>query len=224
MRGGSEVVRSSRDEVLLVHTVVVLMLIIDCLLGRSRFFYRTIDFFGSFKLLAVAPHIVNVSIRILFLPPHSSSWSPAIDQQAMDRAHRFGQKKEVVVYRLISHASIEDKMFRVQVFKQGLLKTALEKENQMRYFNTSELKSLFSSLDEDEDVESSTLKLLHQDDGPEGALRKLSEDVGELKDDNGFWKLGGVEGFGEYASLFQEVEEKGVVQKQDEQQAQEVGF
>ena len=53
-------------------------------------------------------------------------WNPASDAQAVDRAYRIGQTREVRVYRLITSGFIEDKMFRLQVFKMGLTKTALE--------------------------------------------------------------------------------------------------
>ena len=33
---------------------------------------------------------------------YDSDWNPMVDLQAMDRAHRIGQKKEVYVYRLIT--------------------------------------------------------------------------------------------------------------------------
>lgn len=48
------------------------------------------------------------------------SWNPAEDRQAVDRAYRIGQKKDVVVYRMIMAASVEEKMYEKQVFKDGL--------------------------------------------------------------------------------------------------------
>eukprot|EP00916_Digyalum_oweni_P009359 GHVL01015781.1.p1 GENE.GHVL01015781.1~~GHVL01015781.1.p1 ORF type:complete len:1001 (-),score=230.73 GHVL01015781.1:13-3015(-) len=47
---------------------------------------------------------------------YDSDWNPQVDLQAMDRAHRIGQKKCVVVYRLIHANSIEQKI----VEKAGL--------------------------------------------------------------------------------------------------------
>ena len=41
---------------------------------------------------------------------YDSDWNPQVDLQAMDRAHRIGQKKEVKVYRLISKDSVEEKI------------------------------------------------------------------------------------------------------------------
>ena len=50
--------------------------------------------------------------RVVIFDP---SWNPAEDRQAVDRAFRIGQKKEVVVYRLIMASSVEEKMYEKQV-------------------------------------------------------------------------------------------------------------
>ncbi len=39
-----------------------------------------------------------------------SDWNPQMDLQAMDRAHRIGQKKQVMVYRLVMQDTIEQKI------------------------------------------------------------------------------------------------------------------
>lgn len=41
---------------------------------------------------------------------YDSDWNPTVDQQAMDRAHRLGQTKQVTVYRLITRNSVEERM------------------------------------------------------------------------------------------------------------------
>ncbi|KAL1957676.1 hypothetical protein VTO42DRAFT_5653 [Malbranchea cinnamomea] len=41
---------------------------------------------------------------------YDSDWNPTIDSQAMDRAHRLGQTKQVTVYRLITRGSIEERI------------------------------------------------------------------------------------------------------------------
>ncbi|PHH61004.1 hypothetical protein CDD81_970 [Ophiocordyceps australis] len=41
---------------------------------------------------------------------YDSDWNPTIDSQAMDRAHRLGQKKQVTVYRLITRGTIEERI------------------------------------------------------------------------------------------------------------------
>merc|ERR1719253_1760562 len=83
--------------------------------------------------------------RVVLVDP---AWNPAIDAQAVDRAFRIGQDKEVRVYRLIMSGLIEDKMFRLQVFKMGLTKTALESSDKShRYFTQREIKALFDWTD-----------------------------------------------------------------------------
>ena len=47
-------------------------------------------------------------------------WNPAIENQAMDRAHRIGQKREVTVIRLITCQTIEEKILRLHERKQEL--------------------------------------------------------------------------------------------------------
>ncbi|KAH9385860.1 chromatin-remodeling ATPase INO80 [Nematocida major] len=41
---------------------------------------------------------------------YDSDWNPTADQQAMDRAHRLGQTKQVTVYRLITAGTIEERI------------------------------------------------------------------------------------------------------------------
>ncbi|AEY99201.1 FAGR379Wp [Eremothecium gossypii FDAG1] len=41
---------------------------------------------------------------------YDSDWNPTIDSQAMDRAHRLGQTKQVTVYRLLIKGTIEERM------------------------------------------------------------------------------------------------------------------
>lgn len=41
---------------------------------------------------------------------YDSDFNPQMDLQAMDRAHRIGQKKEVRVYRLITQDTVEEKI------------------------------------------------------------------------------------------------------------------
>ncbi|XP_014672391.1 PREDICTED: DNA helicase INO80-like isoform X2 [Priapulus caudatus] len=43
---------------------------------------------------------------------YDSDWNPTVDQQAMDRAHRLGQTKQVVVYRLICKDTIEERILQ----------------------------------------------------------------------------------------------------------------
>ena len=51
---------------------------------------------------------------------YDSDFNPQIDLQAMDRAHRIGQKKIVYVYRLICKDTVEDKIVQRQAIKLKL--------------------------------------------------------------------------------------------------------
>ncbi|KAI9825009.1 MAG: hypothetical protein M1819_006520 [Sarea resinae] len=51
-------------------------------------------------------NLTSADIVILF----DSDWNPQADLQAMDRAHRIGQTKQVVVYRFVTENAIEEKV------------------------------------------------------------------------------------------------------------------
>jgi SWI/SNF-related matrix-associated actin-dependent regulator of chromatin subfamily A member 5 len=48
---------------------------------------------------------------------YDSDWNPQMDLQAMDRAHRIGQKNKVNVYRLITENTVEEKIIERQTVK-----------------------------------------------------------------------------------------------------------
>ena len=53
-------------------------------------------------------------------------WNPAVEQQAMDRAYRIGQTRDVMVIRMITHHTIEEKVIRLQEQKKSLSDSVLE--------------------------------------------------------------------------------------------------
>jgi SNF2 family DNA or RNA helicase len=52
-------------------------------------------------------------------------WNPAVEDQAADRAHRIGQTKPVIVYRLVAKDTVEEKILVLQDKKRQLADTAL---------------------------------------------------------------------------------------------------
>jgi len=56
-------------------------------------------------------------------------WNPQKDIQAMDRAHRLGQKKTVNVYRLITRGTLEEKIMGLQRFKIDVASTVVNQQN-----------------------------------------------------------------------------------------------
>lgn len=63
------------------------------------------------------------------------SWNPATDLQAIDRAYRLGQKRDVNVYRLITTGTLEEVVYTRQLYKQQQSNVAVENANERRYFD-----------------------------------------------------------------------------------------
>lgn len=58
-----------------------------------------------------------------------SWWAPAIEDQAVDRVHRLGQKRETTVFRLVVEDSVEERVLGIQSDKRRLMAMAFaEKE------------------------------------------------------------------------------------------------
>jgi SNF2 family DNA or RNA helicase len=55
-------------------------------------------------------------------------WNPAVEEQAADRAHRFGQKNVVQVIKLIARGTIEEKMNELQEKKRDLIADIINSE------------------------------------------------------------------------------------------------
>jgi SNF2 family DNA or RNA helicase len=52
-------------------------------------------------------------------------WNPAVEAQAIDRAHRIGQTREVFAYRLIARDTVEEKVLALQHSKRSLAEAVL---------------------------------------------------------------------------------------------------
>ncbi|EJD75877.1 SNF2 family domain-containing protein [Loa loa] len=71
-------------------------------------------------------------------------WNPVKDLQAMDRAHRIGQRCAVNVYRLITEGSIEQKIMRLQKFKTNTANALVGADNRsLQTMATEQLMELF---------------------------------------------------------------------------------
>lgn len=60
---------------------------------------------------------------------YDSWWNPAIEDQAADRVHRFGQKKSVQVIRMIMKGTIEEGINELQDQKRELIDTVIRKND-----------------------------------------------------------------------------------------------
>nr|XP_039265897.1 DNA excision repair protein ERCC-6-like isoform X4 [Styela clava] len=98
--------------------------------------------------------------RVVIYDP---SWNPATDAQAVDRIYRIGQEKNVVVYRLITCGTVEEKIYRRQIFKDSIIKQSTgDNKDPYRYFTNHELKELFQLESTTESVTQRQLEDLHQ--------------------------------------------------------------
>jgi superfamily II DNA or RNA helicase len=52
-------------------------------------------------------------------------WNPAVEDQAADRAHRIGQDKPVMVYRIVARDTVEERILELQERKRALAEAAL---------------------------------------------------------------------------------------------------
>uniref|UniRef100_A0A671VJG4 Helicase like transcription factor n=1 Tax=Sparus aurata TaxID=8175 RepID=A0A671VJG4_SPAAU len=60
------------------------------------------------------------------------AWNPATEEQCIDRCHRLGQKRKVVVTKFIVKDSVEEKMVEIQRGKQDLVEKAFGSTNSDR--------------------------------------------------------------------------------------------
>jgi SNF2 family DNA or RNA helicase len=69
-------------------------------------------------------------------------WNPAVEEQAMSRAHRMGQKKNVFVYRFITKDTLEEKIHLLQDKKSQLAESFINNNNPFKGGDREELLKL----------------------------------------------------------------------------------
>jgi SWI/SNF-related matrix-associated actin-dependent regulator of chromatin subfamily A member 5 len=135
---------------------------------------------------------------------YDSDWNPQVDLQAIDRAHRIGQKKQVRVFRLVAENTVDEKIIERgeiklrldrMVIQNGLVdpKAAhLQKEEMMNIirFGANQILNSKESNVSDEDIDTilkkceerseKELKILDKMEAEgEGSLRKFTLDTDE---------------------------------------------
>jgi len=55
-------------------------------------------------------------------------WNPAVEAQAIDRAHRIGQERPVFAYRLIAQGTVEEKILELQASKRRLVEAVISED------------------------------------------------------------------------------------------------
>jgi SNF2 family DNA or RNA helicase len=71
-------------------------------------------------------------------------WNPAIEQQAIDRAYRIGQKNKVFTYKFITKNTVEEKILNMQRGKQKLANDLITTEESfVKNLSKEDIKSIF---------------------------------------------------------------------------------
>lgn len=72
-------------------------------------------------------------------------WNPAVEAQAIDRAHRIGQTEKVFAYRLIARGTVEEKVLELQNTKRDLADAIISADNSLiRSLGKEDLELLLS--------------------------------------------------------------------------------
>ena len=72
-------------------------------------------------------------------------WNPAVEAQAIDRAHRIGQTRPVFAYRLIARDTVEEKVLELQQTKRALADAIITADNSLiRNLSREDLELLLS--------------------------------------------------------------------------------
>jgi SNF2 family DNA or RNA helicase len=81
-------------------------------------------FLGSLKACNAGFNILSANHGIIYDP----WWNPSIEDQAAARMHRIGQDKDVLIYKLYTEGTVEEKMLQLQNAKRELIKATIKDE------------------------------------------------------------------------------------------------
>ncbi|RKP30711.1 hypothetical protein METBISCDRAFT_4836, partial [Metschnikowia bicuspidata] len=99
-------------------------------------------FILSAKAGGVGLNLIGASRLVLF----DNDWNPLVDQQALARIHRDGQKRPVFIYRLFTAGAIDEKIFQRQLTKLTLSDMFLDdlRDSNLSIFDSDDLRDLFT--------------------------------------------------------------------------------
>ncbi|KAI0534692.1 hypothetical protein GGR58DRAFT_481935 [Xylaria digitata] len=85
---------------------------------------------------------LHAATRVIMLDPF---WNPSVEDQAIKRAHRLGQTKPVIAYRILVKETVEDRILALQENKRQLVSDVLNAEARkgVSRLSVSELAGLF---------------------------------------------------------------------------------
>lgn len=142
----------------------------------------------SIDLLLLTTHVGGLGLNltgadtVIFV---EHDWNPMKDLQAMDRAHRIGQKKVVNVYRLVTRGTLEEKIMGLQKFKMTIANTVISQENSsLQTMGTDQLLDLFSLDDEKKGQSSAGSNQSESGSSKKETVSSMLENLGDLWDED----------------------------------------
>ncbi|KAK0210306.1 SNF2 superfamily chromatin remodeling protein [Desarmillaria ectypa] len=124
--------------------------------GKRHAIVQTFNSDPSIDCLLLTTHVGGLGLTltgadtVIFV---EHDWNPMKDLQAMDRAHRIGQKKIVNVYRLITKGTLEEKIMGLQRFKLNIANSIVTQQNSgLPSMDTDLVLDLFRRTTEEEDA------------------------------------------------------------------------
>ena len=119
--------------------------------GEIERFQTTKDpsvFMLSLKAGGAGLNLTSASYVILYDP----WWNPAVENQAIDRTHRIGQKNKVIAYRLLTRDTVEEKIRILQHQKTQLVTNVLGDEGFASNLGIDDLQFILThNIDEDDE-------------------------------------------------------------------------
>lgn len=144
----------------------------------------------SIDVLLLTTHVGGLGLNltgadtVIFV---EHDWNPMKDLQAMDRAHRIGQKKVVNVYRLITRGTLEEKIMGLQKFKLNIANTIVNQQNSgLQSMDTDQILDLFN-VGEDDKKKKKPKQITEADDASGvGSAKAVIEDLEALWDEKDY--------------------------------------
>ncbi|KAI0082175.1 hypothetical protein K474DRAFT_1655508 [Panus rudis PR-1116 ss-1] len=116
---------------------------------------------------------------------YDHDWNPSNDAQAMDRAHRLGQTRQVTVYRLITKGTIDERIVQLARVKKDVQDIVVGNKNFTDVTKPSEIVQLLLNEDQLANLESntsasgSTKQTGRKGDAPDSSIRDLWNEEGD---------------------------------------------
>jgi len=122
-------------------------------------------FLSSTKAGGIGINLVGANRALIF----DSTWNPSYDSHSIFRIYRFGQVKEIFVYRFLAQGTMEEKIYMRQCVKNALAQRVIDEHQLDRHFTVQELRELYSF---QPDVYDPTVETTH-DMPTDGILKSL---------------------------------------------------